>query len=341
MITGGQQPIDRLTTTLLAWLEDLFDGPYDAAFVAKRFRVGRRHVEIGLDAFYTQAALSRIRVHLQDKLAKHWNGTAEEQHATSQALNRLLDLDMTIIEYAYQTEFTAREQRQERLVTLGKVSAGIAHELRNPLNAVKTSVYYLLNARNPTPEKSREHLERIDRQVETSDAVITALSRFAKLPVPNLRPIDLCDFVKHTLEANPLPDNVELELDCPDSTPDVAGDRDQLLIVLGNLIRNACDAMPDGGCLTIRGQTVSSEKLLAETAAQRFALSVTDTGSGIAPADLKRIMEPLFSTKTRGLGLGLALAHAIMDRHDGELSVASRPGHGTTFTMLLNLSRQE
>ena len=122
-------------------------------------------------------------------------------------------------------------------MTLGKVAAGIAHELRNPLKAVKTSVYYLLNARSPSSEKTREHLERIDRQVGISDGVITALSRFARLPVPNLQPIQLCDFVKQTLEVNPLPDTVELELDCPESTPTVSGDADQLQIVLGHRVQ--------------------------------------------------------------------------------------------------------
>ncbi len=341
VITDGEQQIERLKKTLLQWLNDLFEGPYDEAFVVKRFRVGQRHVEIGLEAFYTQVALARIRMRLHEQIGERLEAPAAELLATITALNRLLDLDMTMIEYAYQAEFTAREQRQERLMTLGKVAAGIAHELRNPLNAVKTSVYYLLNARNPTEEKTQEHLQRIDRQVGISDGVITALSRFAKLPVPNVVPIDLCEFVKQTLEVNPVPDNIELELNCPDEVPPVSGDGDQLQIVLGNLIRNACDAMPDGGRLTLRGHrhSASTDKASNGKSAGLFELSVTDTGCGIRPEDLQRIMEPLFSTKTRGLGLGLALARAIMERHDGELTVNSRPGHGTTFTMVLNVAQ--
>ncbi|MBI1310334.1 hypothetical protein GC176_03425 [bacterium] len=342
VITGGDRQIERLKKTLLTWLSDLFDGPYDEAFVVKRFRVGQRHVEIGLEAFYTQVALSRMRIKLIDEISQRTASSELEQLATVVALNRLLDLDMTIIEYAYQAEFTAREQRQERLLTLGKVAAGIAHELRNPLNAVKTSVYYLLNARTATEEKIREHLERIDRQVGISDGVITALSRFAKLPVPNVAPINLCDFVRKTLEVNPVPKNIELELDCQETLPHVSGDAEQLQIVLGNLIRNACDAMPDGGRLTLRAHAPAGSTAGGETdqTPDRFALSVTDTGCGIRPEDLKRIMEPLFSTKTRGLGLGLALARAIMDRHQGELSVSSLPGHGTTFTMMLNVAQK-
>ncbi len=341
VITGGDQQIERLKKTLLAWLTDLFNGPYDEEFVLKRFRVGQRHVEIGLEAFYTQVALSRMRVRLLEALGQRQVASEEDNLATIIALNRLLDLDMTMIEYAYQFEFTAREQRQERLLTLGKVAAGIAHELRNPLNAVKTSVYYLLNARNATDEKIREHLQRIDRQVGISDGVITALSRFARLPVPNVSTVELCGLVRQSLEVNPLPDNVELELDCPDNAPQVSGDAEQLQIVLGNLIRNACDAMPDGGRLTLNVHAASTgPHEPAGGSSERFALSVTDTGCGIRPEDLQRIMEPLFSTKTRGLGLGLALARAIMERHDGELNVSSLPGHGTTFTMVLNVAQK-
>jgi len=124
------------------------------------------------------------------------------------------------------------------------------------------------------------------------------------------------------------------------------------VIVLGNLIRNACDAMPDGGRLTIHGRPVVATPeggrvggpTLDPTGSgtngspARFALSITDTGGGIAPEHLERIMEPLFSTKTRGLGLGLALAQEIVQEHGGDLLVSSRPGQGTTFTMVLNLA---
>lgn len=338
VITGGPKQVERLKTTLLAWLSDLFRGPYDAGFVERRFRVGRRHVELGLSAFYTQAALSRIRMRLQGELQARWAGADNDRLAASQALNKLLDLDMTIIEYAYQSEYSAREQQHERLMTLGKVSAGVAHELRNPLNAVKTSVYFLLNAIDPTPEKIREHLERIDRQVGIADGVITALSRFAKLPVPNFQPVSLCDLVQRTLDVNPLPESVQLEMKPPGEVALVAGDPEQLQIVLGNLIRNARDAMPDGGKLTLLCEPVfAADESNGEPI--RFSLSVTDTGGGIPPDVLPRIMEPLFSTKTRGLGLGLALAQAITERHDGELTVTSQPGEGTTFTLVLNVAR--
>jgi signal transduction histidine kinase len=330
VITGGDEQIARLKQTLRRWLTDLFSGPYDDEFVMRRFRVGQRHVEIRLDQFYTNVAMSRIRGRLLEALSSHEPESRSDREAGIQALNRILDLDMAIIDFAYNRAFAVREQQQERLATLGRVSGGIAHELRNPLNAIQTSVYYLLNARDASPDKRQEHLERISRQVGISDNVITALSRFARLPTPILRPIDLCDLVEQSLDANPLPDNIELQRNRSGTYPHVAGDQEQLAIVLGNLIRNACDAMPDGGRLTLTCEDLAAK---VDDEPARFALSVSDTGCGISPDVLPQIMEPLFSTKTRGLGLGLALAQSIVKRHGGELSVTSEPGRGTTFTM--------
>src|SRR5204862_3977244 len=126
-------------------------------------------------------------------------------------------------EDAYQAEYAERQQRAERLAAIGQVAGGVAHELRNPLNVVKTSVYYLLNARNPSPEKKAEHLQRIERQVTLADGVITALSNFARMPVPNLRPFRLAECLKSALEGEVLPEGCEVDFDCP-ALPAALGD---------------------------------------------------------------------------------------------------------------------
>jgi two-component system, NtrC family, sensor kinase len=325
VITGGAVQVARLKGTLLRWLRDLLAGPYDADYVARRWRVGWRHVKIGLDQVYTNMALSRLRRGLLRALDQITPDVSHESTAARRSLTTLLDLDLAIIEDAYQAEYTGRLQRTERLAAIGQVAGGIAHELRNPLNVVKTSVYYLLNARNPNPTKTAEHLQRIERHVAAADGVITALSNFAKLPLPNLRPLALEPCVREVLELTPLPESVQTVLDLPPTLPCVLADPDQVRIVLSNLVRNAREAMPHGGQLTIAGRDVNGV----------VEVDVVDTGVGIAPESLSRILEPLYSTKARGLGLGLAIARSILEKNSGSLHVASNPGKGSTFTVRL------
>jgi signal transduction histidine kinase len=321
VITGGDEQIQRLKGTLLGWLRDLVSGSYDSAYVAKRWRVGWRHVEIGLDQVFTNVALSRMRRGLLCAL----EDDERVSHAMRRSLNTLLDLDLAIIEDAYQTEYMLRQQRSERLAALGHVAGGVAHELRNPLNVVKTSVYFLRNARNASPEKRAEHLERIERHVVLADSVITALTSFARMPVPNLKPFALLPCIQDCLEVSALPATIQVTVDLPPGLPDVVADKDQLGIVLSNLIRNAREAMGQGGTLSITGR---SDKNSVDVA-------VVDTGTGIPPDQLSQIMEPLYSTKARGLGLGLAISRAILDKNKGSLRVQSEVGKGSTFTLRL------
>jgi len=325
VITGGTAQIERLKGTLWAWLRELLSGPYDRDYVARRWRVGWRHVEIGLDQVYTNVALSRLRGGLLRALEDFWQGDPREALAVRRALNMLLDLDLAIIEDAYQTEYSARQQRSDRLAAIGQVAGGIAHELRNPLNVVKTSVYYLLNARNPAPAKTAEHLQRIERHVVVADGVITALSNFARMPLPSLRPFPVEQCLREVLELNPLPENIQVSIDCPASLPPVLGDIDQIRIVFGNLVRNGREAMLQGGRLSVHCRQVGDS----------VEIDVGDTGVGISPENLSRITEPLFSTKARGLGLGLAIVRAILDKNKGSLRVASVVGRGTTCTVRL------
>ncbi len=325
VITGGPAQVERLKGTLLAWVRELFSGCYDSAYVVRRWRVGRRHVEIGLDQVYTNVALSRLRTGLVHALQDRWQGNPEGSKESVRSLNMLLDLDLAEIEGAYQAEYAARQQRIERLAAIGQVAGGVAHELRNPLNVVKTSVYYLLNARSASPEKKAEHLQRIERHILLADGVITALSNFARLPVPNLRPFPVEKCLREVLETTSLPDNCQVVIDCPPSLPPVLADIDQVRIVFSNLIRNAREAMPQGGHLALTGQR----------AGDAVEVAVRDTGVGIPPDQLGHILEPLYSTKARGLGLGLAIARAILDKSNGSLRVESELGQGSIFTVRL------
>lgn len=328
VITGGAAQIERLKGTLLAWLRELFSGCYDQHYVARRWRVGWRHVEIGLDQVFTNVALSRLRRGLFRALDAQCAADPAELLALRRSLNTLLDLDLAIIEDAYQAEYMARLQRSERLAAIGQVAGGIAHELRNPLNVVKTSIYFLLNARNPNPAKTAEHLQRIERQVMVADGVITALADFAKMPLPNLGPFDVQQCLRDVIETTTFPGNIQVELECPADLPCGLADVGQIRIVFGNLVRNAREAMPQGGEITVR----------VRAAGDCIEVAVIDTGVGIAPENLSRIQEPLYSTKARGLGLGLAIARAILEKNQGSMRVVSELGRGSAFTVSLPMA---
>jgi two-component system NtrC family sensor kinase len=276
VITGGQTQINRLKGTLIQWLRELLSGRYDREHVARRWQVGWRHVEIGLEQVYTNSALSRLRLGLMRALFANWQGSPKELHDTICSLNKLLDLDLAIIEDAYQAEYAVRLQRNERLAAIGHVAGGIAHELRNPLNVVKTSVYYLLNAKNPTAEKKAEHLQRIEKHVVLADGVITALSNFAKLPVLNRAPFAIEQCIREVLDTTPLPETIQVQMDCPPSLLAALADLDQVRIVFANLIRNAREAMPEGGCLSIT----------ARTSGGGVEVAVADSGIGMSAEQL-------------------------------------------------------
>jgi signal transduction histidine kinase len=322
VISEGQQQIIRLQQTLHLWLEQLFTGPYDEDYVHRRWKIANRHVEIGLQQTYVNAAVSRLRYGLSDALSRREHLEAHQLADYLRSLHRLLDLEAAILDAAYCSEFTRRDQQIQRLATLGQISGGIAHELRNPLNVVKTSVYYLLNAKSPSSEKIEEHLHRIERQVNLASDVITAISEFSKIGTPNLEPLSLrsCLEAWATEQCHNPQVQIAMKLKCDGW---IKGDTRQLQIVVGNIVRNACEAMPEGGQLAVDLQDASE--------AEQVILRIQDNGHGIPEDQINKITDPWFSTKAKGAGLGLAITKAILDRHAALLEVTSQVGLGTQF----------
>ena len=325
VITGGEAQVNRLKGTLRSWMEQLLTGPYDAAYVQRRWQVGLRHVEIGLDQVYTNAALGRLRQGMLQVIGDTWDDKPELLVPCIGSLLRLIDLDLAIIEDAYQHAHVQQQRRIDRLVALGQMAAGIAHEMRNPLNVIQTSVYFLQNANNPSAEKRAQHLERIQRQVSVAESVVSAMYDFAKLPLPELVPIHVQSLLEQALVNQEISKRAVTTVSCEPEGLHVMGDRNQLLVVLGNLIRNALDAMPHGGELRLTG--VHDE--------HGAILSVEDSGVGIVADQIHKVFEPFHSDKARGLGLGLAICRSIVENHHGVIGVTSVPGEGTRFTIRL------
>lgn len=224
--------------------------------------------------------------------------------------------------------------RKEKLATLGQVAGGIAHEIRNPLNAVKTSAYYLKNAKTISPGKMQEHLDRIDRQVTIIDNVVTALADVARLPEPRQDRCDIRQILSDAIAVASVPDEVKIDIQLPPTLPSVLVDPFQIPIVFRNLIRNACDAMPDGGTLAFVGSVLED----TQPNWSFVSIDVIDTGTGIMPERLEKIMDPFFSTKARGMGLGLSITKAILEKNGGQLSVSSEENKGTRFSVKLRVA---
>lgn len=325
VITGGELQINRLKQTLINWIDQLFSGKYDEVYVIQRLRVGTRHVEIGLDQIFVNAAMSRLRSHVIESIVESMVADQQLLAPTLQSVNRMIDLDLAVIQDAYQISFTALQKKNERYTTIGKISGGIAHEIRNPLNVIQTSVYFLQHAsENIPPEKSAKHLSRISTAVEDANKIVSALSEFARLPQPSLTELSMKQVVGEAMEKSlliPLPHPIKVSLECEVSDDQVLGESSQLLIAFGNLIRNALQAVDADGEVRISIRELDGKK----------SVVIKDNGNGIEKTDLPRISDPLFSTKSKGLGLGLAITKAILDAHKAELAVDSEIGVGSEF----------
>ena len=275
------------------------------------------HVDLQKTLYKNRPAFVAIILDITQRLQAE-RALLEQQESMRQQLAELVERRTEELR-----ETQAELVQAEKFSTLGKVSGGIAHEIRNPLNAVKTSAYYLLNAKQPTPEKVREHLERIDRQVTMIDSVVTALSDVAKLPAARLTPVNLKPIVQTAVDSINFPSSISVSYDWPNGMPKVLVDENQIMIAIKNLVRNARDAMPEGGELSIRAAHDND----------RVQVYFEDTGVGINPDHLEKILEPLFTTKARGMGLGLSITRAIAEKNNCQLTINSQLGEGSTFAI--------
>jgi PAS domain S-box-containing protein len=219
----------------------------------------------------------------------------------------------------------AEVQRSERLAALGRLVAGMAHEIRNPLNSIRGFSQYL-KKRYTRDTSEGKAVDVIVREVDRLNRVITELLDFSRPHEPKMEKLDLNDVVKSTIvlvEREAAGQGITLVMEISKNSVPVVGDSDTLKQLLLNLILNGFQAMPDGGILTIR----------TGISGGRSFLSVIDTGQGIEEQDHQKIFEPFFTTRETGTGLGLAIVHRIMQDHGGDIRLESTSGKGTVFTV--------
>ncbi|ADH85317.1 two-component system sensor histidine kinase NtrB [Desulfurivibrio alkaliphilus] len=224
-------------------------------------------------------------------------------------------------------------QRHERLVALGKMAAGVAHEIRNPLSSIKGLATLLASRAGQNPPES-ETARLLVGEVERVNRSISELLDFARPQPLNRRPVDLPTLLGNSLQlvaADAQSLGVELKLQPPATEfPPVPVDADRLTQVLLNLYLNSLQAMPTGGRLEANLEYRPEQQVVR--------IKVSDTGQGIAPEILPRITDPYFTTKPEGSGLGLALVQKIIDDHGGKMEFTSQPDQGTTVTITLPIS---
>ena len=250
------------------------------------------------------------------------------------------------LEYLSQVESTIRYSR--KLAALGRLSAGVAHEVKNPLNAMMIHLELLrqhvaasapasarttgrglgiATASAGPPPEALQHIDIIASEIRRLDDVVQGFLKFTRPEDLTLQPVQLSNLINELVpiiapEAEQRGVHIEVEAD---AAPVVSGDPAMLRQALLNLALNACQAMPDGGTL----------RLGCESVRGRARITVTDTGVGIKPEHLHRIFDLYFTTKARGSGIGLSMVYRTVQMHDGEIEVQSTPGKGTSFTILL------
>lgn len=259
------------------------------------------------------------------------------------------------LQYLSQVQSTIRYSR--KLAALGRLSAGVAHEVKNPLNAMMIHLELLRQqfappARRPSTgagrsalgaaiaaeapasvgavdtDRALEHVDVIANEIHRLDEVMQGFLKFSRPEDLKLQPVDLAALVDEVVaivrpEAERAGVGLVVE---PIHVPDVNADPAMLRQAFLNLALNACQAMPSGGTLRIRCESLRGHLV---------AISFADTGVGIKPEHLQRIFDLYFTTKEKGSGIGLSMVYRTVQMHDGEIEVQSTPGVGTTFRVLL------
>jgi signal transduction histidine kinase len=233
----------------------------------------------------------------------------------------------------------SRASVSKRLAALGRVSSGIAHEVKNPLNAMgihlellKMQIGDLAAGRPGATEEAREHVRVLAQQMRRLDDVVQGFLTFARPETPTQAPVWMHELIKDMLpviSAEADKTGVKVKVDCAEDLPPVLGDAGQLHQALLNLGINACQAMPQGGDLRIEVHRIDG---------QQMEILIEDTGTGIAPEHTDKIFNLFFTTKPEGTGVGLALVFRTIHLHDGDIEVQSIYGQGTTFRVTLPLA---
>lgn len=218
----------------------------------------------------------------------------------------------------------------ERLAALGQFSGGVSHELRDPLSVIGISMQVLKTRLEDPSRDVREEIGRIDSELEKIWIIIEALLSLAAMKEPKIEELDLVGVVCSAINAAAVPDTVDIVEQFPEQEILVSGDWAQLRMAFQNIVDNAIQVMDGKGCITVG---------MERTADGLVEVSISDTGPGIRPEDKEMILQPFFSQRPGGLGLGLSIANAIVEKHGGTITARSESGKGATMVVRVPLTQ--
>lgn len=328
-VLSGPAQTERLRITLIDWMSTGLLGPYDDRFYERRSRIGRRHVAIGLQQHYMFTAMNVVRTAYQDFITRL---IPERSLETLRSVNKLLDIELAIMVRHYQLDsedkLISRERRiqADKLLAMQTLSAGLAHEIRNPLNSAKLQLELLERRLRRQVDDPRlvEPSELAQKEIERLTALLDDFLAFARPPALNSELADVAAIVRNVVELERVtaerkgasltllrsPMHLTARVDAP-----------KLHQIVLNLLRNASEAVARGGRIEV--------ELLERD--HEFAITIQDNGPGIPPGIRARIFEPFFSTKEGGTGLGMSIVHSLVDLHDGRIDLETGPDIGTRF----------
>jgi signal transduction histidine kinase len=255
----------------------------------------------------------------------------------AQLIKQLNEANAKIQKYAEQLEERVKERTQElvdaqkkllqseRLAAIGQIAAMVGHDLRSPLAGIRNAAYYLKTRASPKlDEREKQMLQTIDDNVTHSNNITSDLLDFSREIKLEKQLINPKAAVQHALTLASIPKNITVKDLIADNIK-VEAAADKIERVFTNIIKNAAESMPNGGRLTIA----------SKTGAENLSISFTDTGVGMPDETLQKLWTPLFTTKSRGIGLGLVICKRFIEAHGGTITVTSTLGKGTTFTITL------
>jgi len=205
----------------------------------------------------------------------------------------------------------------------------MGHEIRNPLGVIRNSIYFLnMIFKGSIDEKVKRHMDIMQTEIDASDKIISDVLGFARTRPPSLTESEINSVVAEILSSVNIPKTIKVKTNLGENLPKVNVDIAQVKQVFSNLISNAIEAMPKGGELQV---TTSQTDTF-------ISIAFKDTGVGIPKENISKLFEPLFSTKTKGLGLGLAACQNIISAHQGKIEFESKENQGATFTVTLPIA---